>query len=74
MDNIEKDYKTFFLFVLVILAILSFMAIMTFLEFTFYQKERVVRCVNSEECIRYIKNTKKIPTEELLEYFNIENK
>ena len=47
---------------------------MTFLEFTFYQKERVVNCVNSEECIRYIKNTKKIPTEELLEYFNIENK
>ena len=74
MDNIEKDYKTFFFFFLVILAILLFMAIMTFLEFTFYQKERVVNCVNSEECIRYIKNTKKIPTEELLEYFNIENK
>ena len=74
MDNIEKDYKTIVLFVLAILAILLFMAIMTFLEFTFYQKERVVNCVNSEECIRYIKNTKKIPTEELLEYFNIENK
>lgn len=74
MDNIEKDYKTIILFVLIILAILFFMAIMTFLEFTFYQKERVVSCVNSEECVKYIKNTKKIPTEELLEYFNIENK
>lgn len=74
MDNMEKDYKTILLFILAMLALLFLGATMAFLELTFHQKERVVSCVNSAECVEYIKNSKKIPTEELLEYFNVENK
>ena len=66
----ENDKTIIFLISITILAFIFTLLIMTFLEFTFYQKERVVSCVNSEECIKYIKNTKKIPTKELLEYFN----
>lgn len=32
------------------------------------QKTNIIKCINNDKCIQYIKNNKKIPTEELLEY------
>ena len=32
------------------------------------QETNIIKCINNDKCIQYIKNNKKIPTEELLEY------
>lgn len=70
----EEDYKLIFLIAIAILLFIFAVFIIAFTELIFYQKERVISCLNNEECIKYIKDTKKIPSEELLNYFNIENK